>query len=136
MYSYDKAPKGVQKMHRHIDNSDVIDTASGSKKKDLKITKDEDIEYRNGRLFSSAGVTDVNVKAGKKELGEEGEKSLSKALSSHGSYSLEFDHCYGLTVHAMIRQRKLLNKQMNENSMEENLKANVNESKLVMMEDD
>ena len=48
-----KIPTILKKMHRHINGDDVIyySRSSGAKKKNIKLFKDEDIEYRDG-LYS------------------------------------------------------------------------------------
>ena len=130
MYSYDEAPEGSQKMHRHVETNDVIEFSANANKKDIKLTKDEDIEYRNGKLYHSAGTTDIKLKEGKSRLTEGKEKSISEALKVHGSYSLQLDHCSARTARSTIRHRRSIENKINENMMEENIIANFDESKV------
>ena len=48
-------------MHRSISNRDVEEYSTDVQPCDIQFTKDEDIEYRSGTLYSSSGTTSVEI---------------------------------------------------------------------------
>ena len=122
---YEDDEDGRKKMHRHIDNDDVIDYSSGARKKNIKMFKDEDIEYRDSILQRSSGNTVIKIKEGKHQ-GEE-HRLLSDAFSAIGSYTLDLQNCY---VSTQNRHKRSSIDQMDENLMEENLKAHFDRSEI------
>ena len=89
--THERGPRNVKKMHRHIDGDDVIDYSTGAKKKNIKLLKDEDIEYRDGFLYHSAGSTVLRIKEG--QDAKEVEKSVAEAFVAEGSFTLDLEHC-------------------------------------------
>lgn len=119
---------GDEVMHRTIKSDDIIDYFTGAKSADFKLSKNEDIEYRGGRLYHSSGNTDIKIK-GKSKLKSSGEqKSFSDAFSVHGSYSLNLEHCYAQPKTTLDRQRRSLSAAMDDDMTEEGLKASYNKS--------
>ena len=108
-------------MHRHIDGDDVIYYSSGTKKKNIKLLKDEDIEYRDGLLYHSSGSTMLHIK--QKEDGTAVENSISEAFAAEGSYTLDLQQCYIQTKHMQSRRRRSVSEEMRKDSMEEDIKA-------------
>ena len=83
-------------MHRVVESDDVIDYSTGAKKRDIQLTKDEDIEYRDGILYHSSGDTLIKIKNKKyvQEPPDEHQNSFSDAFSAHGSFTLDLQQCY------------------------------------------
>ena len=119
-------------MHRSISSDDVIDYSTGAIKRDIRLTKEEDIEYRDDHLYHSSGDTTLKFKTESdvEESHDESQHSFSDAFSAHGSYTLDLQECYDQTEGDKVRQRRSLNDQMTENMKEEGLKVNFNKSKL------
>ena len=118
-------------MHRVVESDDVIDYSTGAKKRDIQLTKDEDIEYRDGILYHSSGDTLIKIKNKKyvQEPPDEHQNSFSDAFSAHGSFTLDLQQCYIQPKKDKTRQRRSLKERMNENMREEGLKINFNTSK-------
>ena len=123
MKRFEADGSGNQKMHRHIENDDVISYSSGAKKNRFHLVKDEDVDYRQGTMQHSSGsilVEPQNIQnEGKKEM------SVSKALSSRGSYTMDLQQCYTPAKHRQSRQRRGLNRKMRTIIIEEDLKAKI-----------
>ena len=115
-------------MHRHIEGSDVIDYSSGAKKKNIKLTKDEDIEYRDGFLYHSSGSTVLRIKQGQKA--EAVEKSVTEAFAAEGSYTLDLEHCYVPAKHVQSRHRRTVDEEMQKDSTEEDIKIHYDKCKV------
>ena len=107
-------------MHRHIEGDDVINYSSGVNGKRVKLSKDEEIEYRNGFLYHSSGTTEIKMK-GQNE--DEVEHSISEAFVAQGSYTLDLKHCSVIEKHTQTRRRRRTSEDMNKNLMEEGLKV-------------
>lgn len=107
-------------MHRHIEGDDVIDYSSGAKKKSINLLKDEDIEYRDGFLYHSAGRTALKIKGQSQDAVE---NSVSEAFAAEGSYSLELQQCFVPTKRTQNRRRRSVNEEMEKDLTEEDLKA-------------
>ena len=85
-------------MHRSVSTDDVKKYSTGTRVKDIQLKKEEDIEYRSGHLFHSAGVTSVKMaKSRQKIRGRQvplPEGPLNDQLfSANGSYSLDLVRC-------------------------------------------
>ena len=115
--------EGTVKMHRSVNGDDVIAYTTGAPKRDLKLTKEEDIEYQSGKLRHSAGNTSVKVS---KSVDEEDQQSFSKLYSASGSYSLDLKECSPVVKRAYSRHRRSVRDEMEGSKMEESLKAKYN----------
>ena len=115
-------------MHRHIDGDDVIEYSTGAKKKNIKLLKDEDIEYRDGFLYHSAGSTMLRIKEGQDP--KTVEKSVSEAFVAEGSFTLDLEHCYVPAKHVQSRRRRSVNKEMQKDSKEEDIKTHYDKCKV------
>ena len=51
-------------MHRTVNSKDVVDYSLHVPKDDVVLTKEEDIEYKSGKLYHSAGRTSVKLLSG------------------------------------------------------------------------
>ena len=125
---YDKGPSNVKKMHRHIDGNDVIDYSSGAKKKNIKLLKDEDIEYRDGFLYHSSGSTVLHIK--QRQNAKTAEKSVAEAFAAEGSYTLDLEHCYVPAKHVQSRHRRSVDEEIQKDSIEEDINAHYDKCKV------
>lgn len=116
---------GAIKMHRTITGDDVLAYPNDIPKQDIKLTKEEDIEYQSGKLRHSAGTTSVKVS---KTDSEQDTKSFSNLFSAKGSYALDLVQCYSITNRAYARHRRSSGNEMETNGVEEGLQATLNKS--------
>ena len=126
---YIPSDTNVQKMYRHIEGDDVIEYSSGANKKNVKLMKDEEIEYRNGFLYHSSGTTEIKLK-GSNEDENLVEHSISEAFVAQGSYSLDLQQC-SLDRRVQSRQRRSVSEEMNKDLTEEGLKVYKDQGELV-----
>lgn len=113
-------------MHRSVNGDDVILYSTGVPKRDLKLNKEEDIEYQSGRLSHSAGTT--SVKLTKSDVGQD-QEGFSSLFSAKGSYNLDLIQCFSIANRAYSRHRRSVGNEMEENGIEEDLKVSFNQSK-------
>ena len=80
-------------MHRFINSRDVEEYSTDAQPRDIQLTKDEDIEYRSGTLYSSSGTTFVEIltfsQGTQQQLADEEEPSNltdSNMFTVNGSY--------------------------------------------------
>ena len=118
-------------MHRHIDGDDVIDYSTGAKKKNIKLLKDEDIEYRDGFLYHSAGSIVLRIKEGQDPKAVE--KSVAEAFVAEGSFTLDLEHCYVPTKHVQSRRRRSVSEEMQKDSKEEDIQTHYDKCKVYYM---
>ena len=121
---------GTQKMHRSVTSDDVEEYPGENQAQDIHLTKDEDIEYRSGILYSSSGTTFVQVLTlpqGKQQQLADGEEPLSNpnTFSANGSYTLDRMRCYTLSRSAAApKNRRNVN-----NLVETSLRATIDKRK-------
>ena len=60
-FSYMESPEGTKKMHRTITSDDVMEYPMHVPPRDVQLVKEDDIEYRDGRLVESNGTTRVSL---------------------------------------------------------------------------
>ena len=125
-YRFEEEKDGIKKMHRSVNSDDVIEYTTGAKKSDLQLTKEEDIEYRDGTLYHSAGNTSVMVKRSRVEEATGENKSLSDAFSAKSSYHLDLKRCYIQSNEEKGRRRRSLNYNMDYDTKEEDLRGAFN----------
>ena len=113
------------KMRRIIHARDVHELASSALKKDIEMEKDEEIEYKSGRLVHSAGNMTVHL-VNESDATQEDE-SFSAMLSASGWYDLKLRSCHKITSYMFGIEKKKIDSNMR-TSMEEDLKATVDES--------
>ena len=116
-------------MHRSISSRDVEEYSTDVQPRDIQLTKDEDIEYRSGTLYSSSGTTFVEIltftKGTRQQLADEEEPSNltdSNTFTVNGSYTLDRMQCYTLSKSAAAQR----NGRSVENMVETSLKATIN----------
>ena len=117
-------------MHRSVSSEDVKEYSTGTRVKDVKLQREEDIEYRSGRLHHSSGTTSIKITGSQQRIEgrrvelQEGPLS-DKLLSANGSYSLDLLHCQKSP--SSTRGRRDARKPMTRDS----LKAVVSKSNLI-----
>ena len=110
------------KMHRTISSDDVKKYSTGDRMKDVKLEKEEDIEYHSGHLYHSSGSTTVKMAnskqkfTGRRTTLQEGPLN-EELLSANGSYVLDLLHCYTVPSTAK-RGRRSARKPMIRGSLE------------------
>ena len=116
-------------MHRSISSRDIEEYSTDAQPRDIQLTKDEDIEYRSGTLYSSSGTTFVEIltlsQGRQQQLADEEEPSNltdSKTFTVNGSYTLDRMQCYTLSKSAAAQR----NGRSVDNVVETSLKANIN----------
>ena len=119
-------------MHRSISNRDVEEYSTDVQPRDIQFTKDEDIEYRSGTLYSSSGTTSVEIltfsQGKQQQLADEDEPSNltdSNTFIVNGSYTLDRMQCYTLSKSAASQR----NGRSVDNMVETSLKATVDKRK-------
>ena len=116
------------KMRRVVHGNDVHEFASNAPKSDVEMEKDEEIEYESGHLVHSAGNMTVRfVNESDDTEDEKDEPSISNMFSASGWYDLELRSCHKTTGYMFGVQKKKIDSNMR-NSMEEDLKATIDES--------
>ena len=119
-------------MHRMVESGDVADYPSGANKKDVKLVKDEDVEYHSGTLFHSRGTTSVSV--GTSSGGGDLDSIITpETFSGHGSYSLDLQRCYSLSQTVHSRKRRSLEEEIERDFEEDSLKATMDEGIIMSM---
>ena len=120
---------GIQKMHRFISSRDVEEYSTDVQPRDIKLTKDEDIEYRSGTLYSSSGTTFVEIltfsRGTQQQLADEEEPSNltdSNTFTVNGSYTLDRMQCYTLSKSAAAQR----NRRSVDNMVVTSLRATIN----------
>ena len=106
-------------MQRVINSQDVIDDTHS---RDIQLTKDEDIEYQSGTLYSSSGTTFVEILQERQQYLADEE---SNRLIANGSYTLEKMQCYTLSKSAAAH----INKRSVDNMVETSLRATIDKRK-------
>ena len=115
-------------MHRFINSRDVEEYSTDAQPRDIQLTKDEDIEYRSGTLYSSSGTTFIEIltlsQGRQQQLADEEEPSNltdSNTFTVNGSYTLDRMQCYTLSKSAAGQR----NGRSVDNMVETSLKATV-----------
>lgn len=113
-------------MHRYIESDDVISYSSEASKKNIKLLKVEDIEYRDGFLFHSSGSTDIKINV---QDDNEADHSISEAFEAEGSYTLDLQQCFAPSKHMHSRKRRSISEKMDQDMLEEDLKVHYDRCK-------
>lgn len=98
-------------MHRSISSKDVEEYSSEAKPRDVKLSKEEDVEYRSGSLYSSSGATSVEIltKGQQENVDEEDQPDelfKSDTLTVSGSYRLDRMRCYTLSSNELPQRKR------------------------------
>lgn len=136
-------------MHRTIKSEDVLEYASGIPKRDVLLTKEEDIEYRSGALYHSSGKTHIKMLG----IGDQGNEDFSRInplantpqkqkadephareyddsiklnrFSADGYYSLDLAYCHNVPKISARKHRSL---QQSTRTVQSTLMAQINQS--------
>ena len=94
---------------------------------DVLLVKEEDVEYRDGKLTKSNGTTRISL--GRNTSSELGEDSNNTGIFTFdGSFSMELRACR-LIPHTTRRRREAVRRSLaSDQSSEENLMAGYNQS--------
>ena len=98
-------------MHRSISSKDVEEYSSEAKPRDFKLSKEEDVEYRSGSLYSSFGASSVEIlsKRHHEMVDEEDQPDnmfKSDTLTVSGSYKLDRMRCYTLSNNELPQRKR------------------------------
>ena len=129
MYSYSAGQGGKNKIHRTVTSEDVLEYSSGVHTRDVQLREEDDIEYRDGRLFRSSGNMYLSVD---KEIHSSGQGSggmdeFADVVTARGSFNMELNECR--TVWPTRRRRRAVQQHLDGAfSLEEGLMATYDES--------
>ena len=132
-YRYADSMEGTTKMHRSISTEDVMEYPMHVPPRDVLLVKEEDIEYRDGRLAKSNGTTRVSFdKTNSSESSEDPSGvNITGMFTFDGSFSMELRACR-LIPHTTRRRREAVRRSLaSDQSSEENLMAGYNQSMLL-----
>ena len=100
-------------MHRSISSEDVEEYSSEeAKQRDVKLSKEEDVEYRSGSLYSSSGASSVKILSKRQQhemvIEEDQPDKLfnSDTLTVSGSYRLDRIRCYPLSSKKLFQRKR------------------------------
>ena len=100
-------------MHRSISSEDVEEYSSeAAKQRDVKLSKEEDVEYRSGSLYSSSGASSVKIVSKRQQQEMVVEEDLpnnlfkSDTLTVSGSYKLKRIRCYLLSSKKIFQRKR------------------------------
>ena len=122
-------------MHRTVVTEDVVEYPMHVPPKDIQLVKEEDVEYREGRLSKSNGTTRFSLNRKFTDniptIHTPGDDPDIDMFTFDGSFSMELQVCR--LVPQATRRRRAITRQYlaNDLSSEENLMAAYNESKSV-----
>lgn len=133
IYEFSYTPtteEGLLKMKRTVRKDDVEEYSNDANKDDIDTSKDEEIQYRSGKLERSAGRTSFHLVNDSSSDNSDLEPfSLSQTFAARGSYLMELQSCRTHKVRAFGAQKKKIMSEMQHNSKEEGLKSTVNKGK-------
>ena len=117
-------------MHRSVRSNDVKEYSSDTQPSDIRLMKDEDIEYRSGTLYSSSGTTSVQIltfqQQQQRQLAEEMDPPSNltdpNTFAVNGSYTLERMQCYTVSKSEAAQKSK----RSVTNVVQTSLKATIN----------
>ena len=104
-------------MHRSAVLSVVAGLSRGNsseaaKQRDVKLSKEEDVEYRSGSLYSSSGASSVKIVSKRQQQEMVVEEDLpnnlfkSDTLTVSGSYKLKRIRCYLLSSKKIFQRKR------------------------------
>ena len=133
--SYQQGEDGSIKMHRTVMSEDVVEYPMHVSPRDIELVKEEDVEYREGRLSKSNGTTHVSLNrrlTDKTSTSDTpGDDPAVDMFTFDGSYRMELKVCR-LAPQATRKRRAITRQHLASDSCsEENLMAAYNESKCV-----
>ena len=95
---------GAWKMHRSISTQDVEEYSGDTKTSDVELSKEEDVEYRSGSLYSSSGATSVEIV--NYQRGESDNLTDYETFEVNANYRLDRVHCYSLSSEELPQRKR------------------------------
>jgi len=133
--SYQQGENGSTRMHHTVMTEDVVEYPMHVPPQDIQLVKEEDVEYREGRLSKSNGTTRVSLKRkftnNSPTSDTPGDDPDIDMFTYDGSFSMELQVCR--LVPQAARKRRAITRQYlsSDLSVEENLMSVYDESKYV-----
>ena len=124
--SYEKSGDGYIKMHRSISREDVMEYPTHIPVEDVDLVEEEDIEYRDGKLFKSNGTLNLTVERVRPSHVESpapDDDKFQNMFNARGSYSMELGVCRHVRLTARRRRSKVRRSLQSKSSSEETLMA-------------
>ena len=125
-------------MHRSISSKDVEKYSSeAAKQRDVKLSKEEDVEYRSGSLYSSSGASSVKIVSKRQQqemvVEEDQPDNLFKSdtLTVSGSYKLKRIRCYLLSGKKIFQRKR--RSADSTNVVESTLSATIDKRQYIIM---
>ena len=131
LISYGNSEEGIIKMHRSVSSDDVVEYPTNIPARDVELVEEEDIEYRDGKLFKSNGTMNVSIEKALSSqdeftpdsADENQDDNFSNMFNARGSYAMELKVCRLVPLTARGR-RNAVRKHFNRHSTaEESLMA-------------
>lgn len=121
---------GLLKMRREVRKSDIRDFSSSASKDDIDTSKDEEIEYRDGKLQRSSGNTSFHLvnDSDSHPDSDTPSLSLSQTLSGSGSYNMELQTCRRVGRFVYRAEMRKILADIRDSSNEEGLTAKIDKS--------
>ena len=91
-------------MHRSISSKDVEEFSGDTKTGDVELSKEEDVEYHSGSLYSSSGATSVEIVNYQRE--ESNNLTDYKTFEVNAHYRLDRVHCYSLSNEELPQRKR------------------------------
>ena len=115
-------------MHRSISNNDVIEYPMDIPDKDVELTEEEDIEYRDGRLVRSNGTMNISMErtlSSHNELtpDDSEDNNFSNMFNARGSFLMELKVCRLVPLTARGRRNAVREHFDSDSTLEESLMA-------------
>ena len=126
---------GFVKMKREVRKSDISDYSSKASKDDIDTSKDEEIEYRDGKLQRSSGNTSFHLvndsNSDREHDSDTNSLSLSQTFAASGSYNMKLGSCSAVNRNAYrTKKKKVLAAISGSLSEKESLNAKIDKSKI------
>ena len=127
-----ESPEGTKKMHRIITSEDVMEYPMHTPPRDVQLVKEEDIEYRDGRLVRSNGTTRVSLDQPTSyddiSPDEDTETDYPDVFTVSGLYTMKLKACRFVPQAARRRRSSAQRNLESDSSSEENLMASFDQS--------
>lgn len=121
-HSYMDSANDTRKMHRIITSEDVIEYPMQVNSKDIQFVKEEDIEYRDGKLVKSNGSTILSLN--QEHVPQEGSEGyFVDIFTVSGSFSMELSVCRPAPRTTRKRRNSVQRNLQSAHSLEETLMA-------------
>ena len=118
-------------MKREVRRGDVSEYSSEATREDIDTSKEEEIEYRKGKLQHSSGNTSFHLINGSDSDPDPDldPVSLSQKFYASGSYDMKLQACRKLNKFAHRALKRKIFADLRQDPSEEDLKAKIDKSK-------